>query len=213
MLATEIIARFNKAYARKAAVTADLQANQRKLRYLTLDVKALEQGRFILTEASKIAQKRMKEEIETLITLAIRSVFDRPLTFKLTFEEKRNHVEARPTILEGDNEYVPKDDLGGGVIDIISFSFRIVLWHLENPRTRNIFILDEPFKFTGVLIEKAGEMLQYLAKELDFQVLMISHDDDLINICDRVYRTTHNGKETIVTLVKGKRRIKRRSNG
>lgn len=211
MRSTEaIVSRFNRAYAKKAVLERDVRSNNRKAHRLTREVKALEQSRFILVETEKTAQVVMKQKIESLITLAIRSVFDRNLSFQLVLEEKRNHVEARPLILEDGYEYDPKDDLGGGLIDIISFAFRITLWQLSNPRTRNIFILDEPFKFTGVLIEKAGEMLQLLAKELDFQVIMVSHDEELINICNRVYRTTHDGTETKVTLVKGKRKIKRR---
>ena len=206
----EIIARFNKAYARKALLTKDVRSKRRKIRVLTLDVKALEKSRYILTEVGKMAQDRMRRKIESLVTLAIRNVFDRPLTFKLIFEEKRNHIEARPVILEGKEEFVPKEDLGGSIIVVISFALRIVLWHLSSPRTRNVFILDEPFQFTGVLIEKAGEMLQHLSKELGFQVIMISHDDELINVCDRVYRITHDGTESVVKLIKGQRKISRR---
>jgi len=207
----EITERYNGVCAHKASQAKALKQKKFKKSRLVKDIKALEKVRYILTEAGKIAQKQMKRKIESLVTIAIRGVFDRPLTFKLIFEQKRNHIEATPLILEGENEYNPKDDLGGGVIDIISFSLRLVLWHLSNPKSINLFVLDEPFKFTGALIEKAGAMLQYLSKELKFQVLMISHDDSLINICDRVYRVTHNGTESEVKLIKGKREIRRRS--
>lgn len=208
----EIFERFQKLSAKKTLLQNERRAKKKTLRYIRRDLIAHEKARILLTEVGKLAQQEIREKIESLLTLAIKTVFDRPLEFKLIFEEKRNHIEARPVVLEGENEYVPKDDMGGGILDIISFAFRLVLWQISNPRSRNIFILDEPFKFTGVLIERAGEMLKYLSKELNFQVLMVSHDDELIGICDRVYRINHNGKESVVKLIKGEggRKIKRR---
>ena len=209
MSVSEIVALYNEAYTRKNLLTKGLRVKRRKQRRLIKDIKALEKGRFILTEAAKVAQEQIKTEIESLLTLVIRGVFNRPMTFKLIFEEKRNHVEARPVIIENGEEYIPKDDLGGSIIDIIAIATRIILWYISNPRSRNLFLLDEPFRFTGGLIGKAGKMLQFLSKKLKFQVLMVSHDDSLIEICDRVYRVTHNGTESIVKCIKG-RKIKRR---
>lgn len=206
----EILERYRQIRTERALYIKKHKAKERRLRQLRRDIKAHDISRLILTEAGKLAQEDVKKKVETLVTLAIRTVFDRPLTFKLIFEEKRKNVEARPVIIEGGHEYVPKDDMGGGLIDIISFALRLVLWQISKPRSRSIFILDEPFKFTGALIERAGEMLQYLSKELGFQVVLISHDDELIGMCDRVYRISHDGKESVVKLVKGKRQIKRR---
>ena len=162
----EIITIYNNAHSRKALLTKDLKAKSKNQKKLIKDIKALEACRFIVTEAAKIAQEKIKTEIESLLTLVIQGVFNRPMTFKLIFEEKRNHVEARPIIIENGEEYVPKDDLGGSIVDIIAIAIRIILWYISNPRSRNLFLLDEPFRFTGKLIEKAGKMLQFLSKKL-----------------------------------------------
>ena len=206
----KIIERFNDVCAHKASQKKALKKLRIKKIRLVKDIKALEIVRYINTEAGKIAQKQMKKKIESLVTIAIRGVFDRPFTFKLIFEQKRNHIEATPLILEGKNEYNPKGDLGGGVTDIVSFALRLVLWHLSNPKSINFFILDEPFRLTGALIERVGKVLKYLSKELNFRVLLISHDNNLIEICDKVYRVTHNGIESALKLIKG-RKIKRRN--
>ena len=122
-------------------------------------------ARWILSEVVLKTQDKFKTKIEPLITSAIKSVFDRNFEFKLEFEEKRNKMECRPVILEDGDEFQPKDDLGGGMIDIISFAFRIVLWSLKNPKTRNSFILDEPFKngLGDELYIKAGKMLKKIS--------------------------------------------------
>ena len=74
--------------------------------------------------------------------MAIRSVFDRPFRFVLNFERKHNKLAIQPVVMEGENEYVPKEDMGGGVLDIIGFALRVVLWSLEKPRSRNVMIVN-----------------------------------------------------------------------
>jgi DNA repair exonuclease SbcCD ATPase subunit len=179
-----------------------------------------EKARIAINKYAKISQKETKKQIEYLVTLAIRSIFDREFTFKLDFQEKANKVYAVPIVIDGKHEFTNlKEDLGGSMVDIISLAFKIVLWSMEIPRKRPLFIIDEPFRFTGRLVKKAGYMLKYLSKELGFQVVMVSHDEELIDICDRVWGVIHNGKYSIVKLLKGgkivwgksiKRVIKRR---
>ncbi len=206
----DIIEEFREVKMARSLLIAEHRTKKKQLRRLRRDIKDHEKSRLILTEAGKIAQKNIKHKVENLLTLAIRTVFDRPLTFKLILEEKRKQTEARPVVIENGHEFAPKDDLGGGIIDICSFALRLVLWSISNPRSRNVFLLDEPFKFTGALIVKAGEVLQYLSKELGFQVILVSHDDELIAACDRVYRIHHDGTESVVKLIKGGRKIRRR---
>jgi DNA repair exonuclease SbcCD ATPase subunit len=179
-----------------------------------------EKSRIAINKYAKKSQKETKKQIEYLVTLAIRSIFDREFTFKLDFQEKANKVYAIPIVIDGKDEFTNlKEDLGGSMVDIISLAFKIVLWSMEVPRKRPLFIIDEPFRFTGRLVKKAGYMLKYLSKELGFQVIMVSHDDELIDICDRVWGVIHNGKHSVVKLLKGgkivwgksiKRIIKRR---
>lgn len=198
---------------RRAFARSEFRKAKKDVSFYKKRLLELEKIRWVFMEVSRKTQDEIKERIEHLITLAIRSVFEREFTFKLVLQNKNNRVYAIPTIIDGEHEFTDiKEDLGGGMIDIISLAFKIVLWSLESPKKRNLFIVDEPFRFTGKLVKKAGYMLKYLASELNFQVIMVSHDDELIDICDRVYGVTHNGKHSVVTLLKGekRRKIKRR---
>ena len=191
---------------------SELRRAKKDRRFYKKELVAHEKARWVIAEVSRITQEETKERIEKLITLALRSIFEREMTFKLKLEYKNNRVYATPIVIDGDEEFSDlKEDQAGGVIDIVSLAFKIVLWSMESPQKRNLFIVDEPFRFTGKLVKKAGYMLKYLSEELDFQVIMVSHDDELIDICDRVYGIRHDGKKSIATLIKGKRIIKRRN--
>lgn len=194
-----------KEISSKIKFTEDLKTRKESELLKTIDEEEdLIHARLIITEVAKKTQERFKEKVESLVTLAIQSVFNRPFKFFLVFDRKANKVSCQPIIKEGDSEYIPKDDMGGGIIDLISFAFRVVLWSLEYPKSRNVFILDEPMKFIGKgdLLEKAGKMLHEVSHRLKFQLIIITHEPELAEISDRAYQVTHNGNQSTVRLIK-----------
>lgn len=205
----DVVAEYNDLLVELELYRKQLRQKKRRNNRLTRTLNAYEEARNVLTEAGKAIHREMVKKIEDLVTLSVRTVYERPFRFHIEFEEKRKTLEARPIIFEGKDEYDIKGDKGGGLIELMSFALRIVLWSIEEPRTRNFFIFDEPFKRAGIYIEKIGQILKYLSKKLEIQVLILTHEDALIEICDRVYRVNHDGRESKVILVKGlKRRYK-----
>jgi hypothetical protein len=151
-------------------------------------------ARWLLSEAQIRTQVRFKEHVEGLVTKAIRAVYPRDFSFILDFDRVRNKLECTPRLKEGDTTFNDiRDCQGGGLVDIIAFSFRLVLWYLGHPRSRNTIILDEPFRFLGEYTAKAGEMLKEVSHKLGVQMVMVTHDDTLAEIADRAFNVTHNG--------------------
>jgi hypothetical protein len=166
----------------------------------------LTKAKWLLTEAQKVTQQKFKLRVEALVTMAIKAVFDRPFAFELVFERKRDKMECRPVIYEmvdGEKcEYDdPEYDVGGGILDVISLAFKIVLWSMERPRSRNVMILDEPGKNLGDLVPLFGNILRQISHELKIQFIIITHDPALIEIADRSYHVEHDGYESHVTLI------------
>ena len=154
-------------------------------------VEDLIKARWVLTEVSKITQSKFKDRVESLVTLAIRSVFGPVYKFVLEFERKRNILHCTPVVMEGQDRYSPKDDEGGSLIDIIALAFRIVLLSLEKPRSRPTIFLDEPMKNMGDMIDLGGKVLREISHKLKFQLIIITHSKELMAIGDRVYEVTH----------------------
>ena len=197
---------FEKKYERLAAreelLYENLNEKEISLEVEQDELEELTQVRYVLTEVSRHTQEQFKLHIESLVTMAIESVFiDRKFVFVLKFEHKSNRIVCEPLIMENGEEFKPKDELGGGIIDIISFALRIVLWTMENPQKRNTLIFDEPFKFTGKLSKLAGRMMQELSHKLNIQIIMITHDDTLTEIADRAWHVDFDGKiSTVIEL-------------
>lgn len=185
-----------------------------KLFELVGSVKRLEEhrddlikARWLINDVAESTQNLFKDRVEKLTTLAIRSVFDRPYEFKLKFEKKRNKVECRLVIEEDGEEFVPKDETGGGVLPIISFALRVVMWSLEDPKSRPVIMLDEPLKGSighkGDLLNKTAMMLKEVSDRLGLQLIIVTHEPTFLDIADRAYEVIREGKESVVKLIKG----------
>jgi DNA repair exonuclease SbcCD ATPase subunit len=195
-----------KKKAERALLISQRDEMQTSLERLQVDSEHHTKARWILAEIAKETQKNFQTKVEALVTSAIRAVFEeRPFQFKLIFEQKRNKFECRPVVVEGDSEYEPKDELGGGIIDLISFAFRVVLWHLENPKSRNVFVLDEPMKFVGKgdLLMRAGRMIKEISHRLGFQIIMVTHEPELAEIADKAWQVDHDGTRSNLRLIVG----------
>lgn len=181
--------------AEQKALEKGIKKAKRSLKSETSLLKRLEKARWIFVEVTKATQIQFKERVESLVTMALRSVYDRPLEFELQFLQKGNRFQCIPKVIEGDNEYEPEEQLGGGALDVISFAFRVVLWSLQSPRTRPTFVMDEPLRFLGegVLLDRAGTMLREISHKLDFQIIIITHAPQLTSIADRAFVVTHDG--------------------
>jgi len=152
----------------------------------------LEKAREIAQCVLLLTQGRVKTAIEEIVTLALSTVYPE-LSFELEYEIKRNQSEATPWIVENDERHSPRDEVGGGVLDIVSLGLRLALWALMEPKPANIFILDEPAKFLSRDKQPLfGEMLSQLSKTLGVQILIVSHNNAIIDSADKVYKISQS---------------------
>jgi len=192
--------RLNESIGKKNLLGAQKIVKIKNLKYSENLYADLSKARWVVAEVAKLTQERFKKRVESLITMIMRSVFNRDFEFELIMERKRNKLECRPVVRENGNEFDPKFDRGGGLIDVISFAFRLVLWNLEKPKSRNVFILDEPFRFMGrgTMMERVGAMLKELSEKLNFQIIMITHEKQLESIADKVFYVSYDKGKSYV---------------
>lgn len=163
----------------------------------------LKDARDVVNFVSFKCQKEIKSVLEYLITRALQSVFGKSYSFELDLEIKRNKQEATPYIVKDGKKRSIKDENGGGVVDLVSFCTRIIIWSLQTPRTSRTIILDEPLKFLDkehLLL--AGEMIKEMSKTLGLQFIIVSHEDGVISAADRAFEVEQvNGVSRIKQIV------------
>ena len=141
-----------------------------------------EEARELLIAATSATQEQVKEFIEEMVSLALQSVFGSEYWFTLESHSKRGQPEMEPIILWKQERLSPKGEVGGGVVDVVSFALRLVLWVLSSDRSAPVFILDEPFKFLSKdKTDAAASMIRGIADLLGVQIIMVSHDLGLID--------------------------------
>lgn len=186
--------RGSKKQLEKQITEKDVQiaANKTKAEHI---VKA----RWLLVEAAKATQGSVKEYLETMTTRLMQAAYDRPLQFLVDYETKRNRSNCFLRVQDGDSEpTTPKDDDGGGMVEIISTALRLEMWSLQQPRSRNTIFLDEPLKNLGRKIGLVSQMLRKIAVDLGLQLVIITHDPEVLQIADRSWVVEHNGKYSVV---------------
>jgi DNA repair exonuclease SbcCD ATPase subunit len=160
---------------RKSAYIDELKANQSlKAALAEVDVK--------VKELALRCQNSCRYCIETLVTRCLNAVFpDNRYRFNLVFEQKRNQTEARIVLTDDEgNEYDPLLNNGGGVADVIAFALRLATLTLRVPQPAKVLILDEPFRcVSGEHRGRLADLLELLASELQFQIIMITHMKEL----------------------------------
>lgn len=154
----------------------------------------LQKARIIISEAGKYTQSYLKDYIEEMVTTALEAVFEEDYKFIIDFDIKRNKPEAKISLKIHGEEVDPKDSVGGGVLDVASFALRIVLWSIQNPKSNNVIILDECFKFLHGRLENASLLVKKLSKDLGIQFIIVSQIEDLSQYADKVFLISHNGK-------------------
>src|SRR4030067_2461637 len=139
----------------------------------------LQKARVLIAEAGKYTQSYLKDYIESMVTTALQAVFEEDYQFVIDFDIKRNKPEAKISLKLRGEETDPKDSCGGGILDIVSFTLRIVLYSIQNPKTDNTIILDEPFRFLHGKMENTMKMVKDLSKKLGIQFIIVSQIQEI----------------------------------
>lgn len=147
----------------------------------------LVEARRIISEAARSTQLQFQGFVESLVTMAIQTVFpEQQYRFVMEFDLRANRSEINLLVQQGEKEaYRPEDEQGGGLLDVLSFALRVVMWSLEKPRSRPVFVMDEPFRYCGKLTSLAGNMMKEISQKLGIQIIMVTHEDSLSEIADK----------------------------
>lgn len=134
-------------------------------------------------------QNSLKNHIELFCSLALQTVLKEPYKINIDFVKRRGRIEA-DFWLEIDGKKRIPEMAGGGVRDLIGMALRFGLWSATG--TRNLLLLDEPLvHLKGEEMPKKGvEALKLLSQKLGLQIIMVSHDPELIAGADKIFTVT-----------------------
>lgn len=167
---------------------------------LEKEIRDTEEAKTIIQAVAQITQNELEYRIEEPVSLALAAGYDNPYKMSAKFETtERGSTECKLNFERNGSVLKPLESSGGGPIDFASFALRIGGWSLESPRKRAVMCLDEPFKWVSRnKMSLAGEMMRQVAKQLNLQIIMISHIPELIESADKIFCTSINKGVTTI---------------
>lgn len=146
----------------------------------------------LLHAVAERAREDAREQVEILVTDALRYVFGPHLEFQVVAEQRAGRPEADFYVVSSYGTHRvqnrPQDARGGGVVDVVSLALRTALLLLARPRLAGPVVLDEPAKHVSEeYIARVASFLKETSASFDRQVIMITHNQHLAHAGDRAY--------------------------
>ena len=151
-----------------------LTSEQKELEEVVADH---EQALMIAQFIANKTQQDLEHKVSNIVTTALEAVYDNTYKFILKFDIKYGKTDAAIYLERDGNQVSPMDASGGGIVDLCSFALRLACWSMSPIRKTGLFVLDEPFKFVDKVLQlRLADLLSELARRLDIQILMITHE-------------------------------------
>lgn len=134
----------------------------------------------ILQINAELIQTQAHSQIASVVTKCLKTVFGHnSYSFKIEFKRARGKTEAKLIFLKNGEEFSPRDEECGGVIDVAALGLRLACLMLNRPRLRRLLILDEPMKNVNgeEYQERVANLIQILAEDHKVQFVLVSDDD------------------------------------
>lgn len=184
----EIRTKVERKKGQREQANRNLSALQERIEAIEKEVIYSEKAQAIVQKVAKETQSQLEFHISDIVTMALNAVFEEEYKFRIEFVVRRNKTECDMLFEKDGFPMDPMDDDAGGAVDIAGFALKIALWTLQAPRSRNIFILDEPFKaISRDLRPRTAELLEELSNRLNLQFLIVTHLDELTECADKVF--------------------------
>ncbi len=161
----------------------------------------------VLKLISDILRERIKERVEHLVTMGLRSVFERPdYRFELDMDLKRGQMTATPMLVSlfGDIEIKTPvmDSHGGGLVNVTAFILQAVVLALTKPKLAQVMMLDERFKnVSRNFLHNITELLKKLHEVTGIQFVLVTQRPELAQDADMIYEVDNVRGKTVVKAV------------
>nr|WP_296153416.1 ATPase [uncultured Peptoniphilus sp.] len=193
--------------ARRDLICENLKKQRDSLEIVESKEKLLNGVVILLQKAADYSRNQATHQIEDIVTQSIAYIMQNSSKFTVDLLEKRGLPIAEFYVKSdyGDYSVKTKPELsrGGGVVDIVSLALRIAFLENHRPKIEGPLFLDEPGKhISNDYIFNMGEFLKECSRLFNRQIIMVTHDDYLTNICDKSFRVEiRNGESTVNAMI------------
>lgn len=189
--------RLERSKGAKKQMEQFLADTEQAIKQTKREIRQHEQAIEIVKEVGLKTQQTLQFHISNTVSMALTSVFEDAYEMLVEFVQRRGKTECDLLFGRGDSQINPLSASGGGAVDVASFALRVASWSMQTPRTRNVLLLDEPFKNVSEgLLPKASELLKQVSEQLGLQIIMVAHSDTLIESADNIIQIQYQNRQS-----------------
>jgi DNA repair exonuclease SbcCD ATPase subunit len=176
-----------------------LDKNRADLETCNTDIKLLGLSSEVLRRIGDQKKAKTVEVFERVVTSALKEVFGFDYNFKIDVNSEGKRVTTRFNLVDPQgNELSIMDSVGGGVIDVVSFVMRVLILASARPKRNQILFLDESFKHVSIEYRsKVATLLKSLSQKLKLQMIIVTHQSELLEAADVAYELQKTEDGTI----------------
>lgn len=165
------------------------------------DKEVLDKTRLLLLKTGEFQRTKVKEDLEDMVSKALQYVREEEIYFEITVDELRGRAECNfkiKTIRDGIATITDViDSRGDGISDIVCLALNIAMIELSGMKGPIIF--DEPAKqVSKKYIDNIGLLLQELSVAFNRQIIMITHNKQLMQFGDNKIEVELIGTKSFV---------------
>lgn len=188
---------YNRRVGRREVILEKVESLNESLGECKRMGKTLDHAQTVVREVARKTQNELEYYLSSLVTECLKSVFSEDIEMVVKFVSRRNSTEVDILLkTETGVELKPRDSDGAGVVDIMAFALRMVMYSLQKKELDSsispLFILDEPFKKLNDpsrgMHEKASAMIRNLCEEFGVQIILVTLLPEMEEQAHCVYR-------------------------
>jgi len=164
---------------------------------LVTEGERIEEAQALLQEVARQTQQALEYRLGELVTLALEALWPgQEWRFRVRYELRRGRTEADLLFEDAEGHDVdPMTADGGGAVDVAGKMLQVACWSLRRPRSRAVMVWDEPFRcLSSDLQPKMSAVLRELSERLGLQFIIVTHEEELLEAADRVFRVQKSAK-------------------
>ena len=180
----------------------ELKVTDEKLEQATAYLALADQVTDALDELSQTLFEQVLGVLREKLSIAIQEVLEQPVMFRADASFKRGAASLEFSVERNGNQEDVNRGQGGSVQNVLSVGLRLfALARLDEDEHRRFLILDEQDCWLRPeLVPRLVNIVSRAAKELNFQVIMISHHDVSLfeQFADKIYQFNPVGDQVVV---------------
>ena len=178
----------------KSTIVATLGQGEEEQKLLELEDE-------VIKKAARKARTEAGKSLEIIGTHALQYIFEENKSLEVVFNDRDEchiYITKEVEIADGKIQKAfidPTNAEGGGLADVVSFSLTFAMDSLLEPKNDFPLLFDEPSKFVskGAALgnpKRVANFFKDISHDWDRQILIVSHNDELISAADKAFRVT-----------------------